>query len=288
MFGRMLTLLLLLIPAFAIANPVRTSTGDAPPEGGGFICPTQWRGGPNSLPFGMRDAAEVRHHALELTCVQGAIETMTARGYVRRADLDLGATRDGYACAVIAFEKPGFDPLAHGADQPVLIVATKPYFVPEVGFVPTTQVLGMTLRDSSGVFTLSDNPSDEIFAMIGVTSTEAGGALADPGLEDGAIAPHPLWNDEALEFRYTTFETSTPFMFQPHLSPGTQYLAAMQTKTIMAGAEIGAVGILVSFRDWPPGTMFDAVGRVALGTIFGMWSADRMFWVTPPDTTHIH
>lgn len=288
MFSRTLTLLLLLIPALALANLKKTTTGDAPPEGGGYVYQTQWGGGPNSLPYGMGDAAVVRHHALELTCVRSAIETMSARGYARREDLDLGATRAGYACAVIAFEKPGFDPLAHGTDQPVVLVVSKSYFVPGVGFVPTTQVLGLTLRDSSGSFTLSNDAQDAVFAMVGVSAAGTGGALADPGLEDGAIAPQPMIDDESFIYHLTTYETSVPFMFQPHLSPGTQYLATMQSKTIMAGAEIGAVGALLSFIESPPGTIYDAVGRVTLGTLFGIWSADLMFWVMPPDTTNIH
>jgi len=285
---RLLVPLLLLVPAAAIANPSRITTYDPPVEGVAYDqYRERWRGGSNSLPYGLGDAASVLDHARDMTCVTHAMDEMSARGFLRRPLWDIGLTRDGYSCAVISFEKPGFDPVAQGSQQPAVLVITKSYEVSDVGYRPTTQVLGCTLRDSCGTFTFASDACDSVFAVVGVPSVGSLDAL-ETGTEAGA-AVGSGWSrdDESFIYRYSAYDPADNGTWNTYISPGMRYLYEQEARAVMLGAKLGAIGGVANALTSGKMTWATLALNVSVCMLYGVLCADATFWLNPPDTSRV-
>ena len=262
--------LVFVAPAYARDPYTRGYPVTALPEGGspGGI----YSGGPHTLPYGVMSGQLVLEHAHTLAFLQPAINEMLRRGYTRRMDLDLAATEDNYSCAVLAFQKPG-RPVDQ--EQPILLVVTKPFLLPDGGIIPVTQVTGGTVIDSAGVVTTRTSPADSALALVGLVSELA----QAPGLE-------PSVNSDDLEFRYSAHENRPWSGFQNHMSPGTQCMWNRwgQRMAIAAtgGAASGVAGALRSGQfAWQT-----LAASATVGASIGVWTANELFWITPPDTAN--
>ena len=288
MLRRLLVPLLLLAPAAALANPSRITTFDPPPPGVAYDqYRERWAGGSNSLPYGLGDAASVLNHARDMTSVTRAMDAMSARGFLRRPQWDIGLTRDGYSCAVISFEKPGFDPAAQGSQQPAVLVITKSYEVPDVGYRPTTQVLGCTLRDSCGTFTFASEACDSVFAIVGVPSVGPLAAVETGAEADATVGSGWSRDDESFIYRYSAYDPADNGTWNTYISPGMRYLLEQEAKQLMVGARIGAVGGAINAITSGKATWATLALNVSLGTLYGMYCADAAFWLNPPDTSQV-
>lgn len=124
-----LALAIALVPASSGAQS-GDGTGNGPPPleesdsgiaGGSPL--SSWHGTLQSLPYGPGlGSSYIMSAALTMPQVQTAIDALTALGYVRRADLDAGFSKESCSTAIVSFQFPGVDP--HDR-QPFVMVVTR-------------------------------------------------------------------------------------------------------------------------------------------------------------------
>ena len=142
---------------------------------------TKWQdefpGDQNSLGYGAIPPQSAMDHALAMPSVIVGVNNMMSHGYVREPNADYASSRQGYAVVVLGFRKPGIDIMV---EEPILVVATKAYEVPNVGWRPATQVSGGVIVDSSGVWVPRAEGSDLPVFICGTptTTTELGSLIA--------------------------------------------------------------------------------------------------------------
>jgi len=247
------------------ARPVQ-----AVPDGG--ISGAYWNGGPHTLPYGAANGGVVLDHLHAMEFMQPAIDEMQRQGYIRRQDLDLATTHEGYSSAILAFEKQG-RPVDR--EEAIILVVTKPFWIVDFGWIPVTQVTGGIVCDSAGVVFTKTSAVDSALALVGTVSTLS----IAPGLE-------PMVNSDDLEFRYSCHENRPWSGFENHMSPGMQCLWKQwgQRMGVAAGAGMvsGLAGEFASGRfGWQT-----LAAKATVGAAVGMWTANENFWLSPPDTSN--
>jgi len=262
-------LLALAIPAYAQSPHPLSRPVTAVPEGGspGGI----YGGGPHTLPYGVMSGQLVLEHAHLMVFLQTAIDEMLRRGYIRRMDLDLAATEDNYSCAVIAFQKPG-RPVDQ--EEPILLVVTKPYNLPDGGIIPVTQVTGGIVCDSAGVLVTRTSAADSALALVGLVSELS----QSPGLVQSV-------NSDDLEFRYSAHEARPWSGFQNHMSPGMQCTWKNWGQRMGVAAGTGIVSGMVGAFSSGQFAWQSVAARATVGAAIAVWTANELFWISPPDTS---
>jgi hypothetical protein len=259
------------------ATVVRTDDGTSDPVQlpGYNELRDQFPGGSQALPYGVGNPAGVLDHARGMSAVAGAIATLEARGYIRRPAADVAGTERGFSFACIAFEKPGS---AMAERQPLLIVATRAYEIPNVGFVPTTQLYAAMFRDSAGQVQVTSSPADSAIAFVGellgtpnATTRAIGAYLANPN--------GPLVTDEDLAFRYSAYERNAgTWQYHSTTSPEMQSLMSQAYQNTAWNAAGGMITGTLGFAAGPQA----GVASVLLNGYVSGLVAWKTFWISHP------
>lgn len=269
-----------------VSTPSNTFYDDGGSSGRGATAQHRYAGGPNTLPYGHVAGFDLglAAHAQTMPAVQYAMQRMSERGYLRRADGDMGCTIPGYAVAVLTYEKPG---AAIGDAFPAVLVHTKPYYVnSRLKWVPVTQVVCGVFRDSAGVLVPSGAAADTAqliaanFGPAGVAG-EVTRAMLGARAENcpECLAMPQLW-------AFTTFEfagMAVQYWFTQ--SPGQRYLNEQYAQRM--GISIAASAAGYGARWAPP-----PFGSGWQGGVYSMaiaaTAAHYNFMLSPPDTSGVH
>lgn len=219
---------------------------------------TRWNGGARNLPYGSSVSSSlVLQTALSMPWIQDGIGRMQSRGYLRRTDMDGASSRDGYACAVVAFEKPGVAPTA---EQPIIFVSTAP--IPAIDqmtgdtiAVVATQVFAGMVADSSGTVVTRETASDPSEALT-----------VTPALNTTATVM-PLMNSEDLEYRYAGYSLASNGASDPYTAVWNAIPPVWRNFGIYVG--VGAAAGYAGGGGW--------LGAAVWGAASGV-----LYWFGPP------
>ncbi len=241
----------------------------------------RYPGGEQALPYGYNDAAAVLTHARTMPAVTQAIEQLVARGYVRRPDTDVAGTQRGFSFACLGFEKPG-SPVSDR--QPLLVVATKAFEVPNVGFRPASQVYAGLFADSAGCVRVVSTPSDSAFGVVGQPIGASTSLTRTLDAYFGIPASPLAFRDEWLEFRYTAYEHHAgTWQYRNTTSPAMQALMSEAYQVTAWNATMGAIAGVTGFAAGPQiGTATTLLGAYTSG--LAAWGT---FWIEHPDTIRV-
>ncbi len=284
-----LALLLCVIPALAQASVVRR--GEPGEDQSTY---TEWQdmfpGDQNSLAYGSILPLAAMDHALTMPGVIEGINNMLGHGYTREPNADYASSRQGYAVVVLGFRKPGVD---IAAQEPILIVATKAFEVPNVGWRPATQIYGGVIAESSGVWVPRADGDDKPLFICGtpVQTTNQGALIANkfgvplppPGMSSSPNSTEQLpdysnvscWS-EIVAIGVNNMMCNA-FAWYDSQSPGTQ---ALWQGTFRAGT-LGALGGAYSAGRSSEGNPLAMAGGAAFGAAMSM----KAYWSNKPDST---
>jgi hypothetical protein len=173
-------LLLCSLGAFAACPPAHAAPSRMPvadiPElsypGPAFVLPaitSTWGGGPTSLPYNSgATSPQLVSHALSIAGVQQVMTELGERGFVRRADGDIGFTGVGRSTVIISFEKPGV-PIQE--EQPFVYVSSFAMYRRDWnGFIPVTMVMGASASDSAGFPVCRPDPAMPPVGLVSIVT----------------------------------------------------------------------------------------------------------------------
>lgn len=236
-----------------------------PPAG---PAPVFWQGDDCTLPFGWaQPPASLNAHAVTMPAVQQAITEFTARGYIRRPDLDESSATDHEAITLLAFEKPGYDV---SEAQPIIAVVTRPVRINvTVGAPPDlplqtyfwilgTQVSGALYahlaNDSLAVVDAPGDPpinvTGEIQTPLGAYPAYSGEGLAALFEAQAAVGGMEPWMTAYTVYgqypvnAWWTYHTGRTPDFWEHLAVN----VGISTVLGMSSAVLGGVPLVVALR----------------------------------------
>lgn len=267
-----------------VSPPVQSHYDDGGTQGAGASRQSFYRGSSETLPYGHTSGfdAGITAHALTMPSVQYAIQQMTARGYVRRPDGDMGCTVPGYSVAVLGFERPGV-PVSEM--YPVITVYTRPFYVNRrLKWVPVTQVSCGIFRDSSGVLVPTQTAADSAFLISSTgTAPPAPGEIERAMLESLRQECVHCPNPDLLTWLYTTYQDVYERTYGS-LSPGRQYYVREYSQRMSIA--IGSAALTYGSQWFAPPPAPGWAGGVFSMSVAAA-STHLRFMLSPPDTTHL-